>query len=496
MEWQLDEEEVLSMQLSRRALARLLGGSAAAATVTGSANAFGAPASSPSTNARTFPKGFLWGSATASYQVEGAYQEDGRGPSIWDTFSHTPGNTFQGDTGDVADDFFHRYPEDIKLMQQIGVKAFRFSIAWSRVFPTGTGTPNPKGLDFYQRMVDALLAAGIQPFCTLFHWDLPQALGDEGGWQNRATAEAFGVYAGYVAKHLSDRIGHFMTTNELSSFVEIGYKDGRHAPGLKLDAAGVAQVAHYATLAHGLGIQAIRANAKAGTQAGLAESIATICPVVESEQHIAAARIATREENARYLTAILEGKYTERYLHNLGADAPKFTDADMKAIGSPVDFIGINCYQPRYARADGSKQGYAMVPHPTSYPHMASPWLNVGPEGLYWGPRLVNELWKPKAMYITENGTSSDDVLTADGQVLDTDRVMFLRNYLSQLQRTVSEGVPVRGYFLWSLLDNYEWADGYSKRFGIVYVDFKTQKRTPKLSAEFYKTTIARNIVS
>jgi beta-glucosidase len=161
-----------------------------------------------------------------------------------------------------------------------------------------------------------------------------------------------------------------------------------------------------------------------------------------------------------------------------------------------VDFIGINCYQPRYARADGSKQGYAMVPHPTSYPHMASPWLNVGPEGLYWGPRLVNELWKPKAMYITENGTSSDDVLTADGQVLDTDRVMFLRNYLSQLQRTVSEGVPVRGYFLWSLLDNYEWADGYSKRFGIVYVDFKTQKRTPKLSAEFYKTTIARNIVS
>jgi len=480
----------LSLSFSRRTLARLVGASAAAAALPELLPA--QPGHSP----RSFPEGFLWGSATASYQVEGAAKEDGRGPTIWDTFSHTQGKTFQGDTGDVADDFYHRYPEDIKMMQQLGLKAFRFSIAWSRVFPTGIGTPNPKGLDFYNRLVDALLDANIQPFCTLFHWDLPQALADKGGWQSRETSEAFGAYAGYVAKHLSDRVQHFMTLNEMSSFVEIGYKDGVHAPGLKLAPGAVAQVAHHAVLAHGLGVQAIRANAKAGTQAGLAESVTTVCPVVETDQHIGAARTAMREENARYLTAVLEGRYTDRYLRRLGPDAPKFTDADMKAIGSPLDFVGVNCYQCHYARADGSEQGYAMVKRPTSYPHMASPWLFIGPEGLYWGPKLVTELWHPKAIYITENGTSSDDVLTPDGLCLDTDRVMFLRNYITQLQRGVSEGTPVRGYFLWSLLDNYEWADGYSKRFGIVYVDFKTQKRTPKLSAEFYKATIARNVVA
>ena len=203
-----------------------------------------------------------------------------------------------------------------------------------------------------------------------------------------------------------------------------------------------------------------------------------------------------REENARYITAVFEGRYTDRYLRRLGSDAPKFTDAEMRAIGSPLDFVGINCYAPEFVRADSSERGYSVVRRPASYPHMASPWLFVGPEGLYWGPKLVNELWHPKAIYITENGTSSDDFLTQEGVVLDTDRIMFLRNYLTQLQRVVAEGVPVRGYFLWSLLDNYEWADGYSKRFGIVYVDFKTQKRTPKLSADFYKNTIARNAVA
>ena len=249
-------------------------------------------------------------------------------------------------------------------------------------------------------------------------------------------------------------------------------------------------------LAHGLGVQAIRANAKPGTQIGLAESVRITCPVIEDDQNIGAARLAMREENARYLTAVLEGRYTDRYLRRLGPAAPKFTPADMKAIGSPLDFVGINCYAPEFVRADASEQGYAVVPRPKSYPHMASDWLYVGPEGLYWGPKLVAELWNPKAIFITENGTSSDDVVTPEGLCLDTDRVMFLRNYLTQLQRVVSEGAPVRGYFLWSLLDNYEWADGYAKRFGIVYVDFKTQKRTPKLSAQFYKATIARNIVA
>ncbi len=481
----------MSQTFSRRTLARLLGGSAAAASMPSFSSALPVSPAGP----RSFPRGFLWGSATASYQVEGAVHEDGRGPSIWDTFSHTPGKTFNGDTGDVADDFYHRYADDVRLMKDLGLTAFRFSVAWPRVFPNGTGTPNPKGLDFYHRLVDALLAAGIQPFCTLFHWDLPQALEDKGGWRSKDTSEAFGVYAGYVAKHLGDRVSHYMTLNEMRSFVDIGYRDGRHAPGLKLAPGEVAQIQHHAVLAHGLGVQAIRANAPAKTQVGLAENVEAICPVFASEEHVAAAKIAMREENAQYLTAIMEGRYTEQYLRRMAANAPKFTDAEMRTVGSPLDFVGINNYTATYVRHADSPRGYAVVPKPTSYPHMASEWLSIGPEALYWCPKLVSEVWHPKAIYITENGCSSDDKLNGEGRVLDTDRVMYLRNYMSQLQRGVSEGVPVRGYFLWSLLDNYEWADGYEKRFGIVYVDFATQKRTPKLSAEYYKATIAANTV-
>jgi beta-glucosidase len=481
-------------RFSRRTFARLLGSAALAPTAlsTLAKPALGeaAPAAPA---ARSFPKGFLWGSATASYQVEGAVKEDGRGISIWDTFSHTAGKTNNGDTGDMADDHYHLYKEDIQLMKNLGLQTYRFSIAWPRVFPDGTGTPNPKGLDFYNRMLDELLTAGIQPFCTLYHWDLPQALEDKGGWQSRDTAEAFGNYAGYVAGRLSDRVKHFMTLNEMSSFVDIGYRDGRHAPGLKLAPAGVNQVRHHALLAHGLGVQAIRAHAKPGTKVGLAENTNSCVPVIESPEHIAAATKAMRETNAGYLTAVMEGRYTDAYLAHHGAAAPKFTPADMAIIGSPVDFVGINVYTPTYVRADSSPAGFSVVRSPNSYPHMMSPWLHVGPEALYWGPKLASQIWNIKEIYITENGASSTDVPTADGHIYDSDRVMYLRNYLTQLHRGVSEGVPVRGYFCWSLLDNYEWADGYAYRFGIHYVDFATQKRTPKLSAHFYKEVIARN---
>ncbi|WP_433985046.1 family 1 glycosylhydrolase [Tunturiibacter empetritectus] len=332
------------------------------------------------------PQGFLWGSATASYQVEGAVNEDGRGPSIWDTFSHLPGKVKNGDTGDVANDHYHRYKEDVQLMKALGLKTYRFSVAWPRVFPQGTGTPNPKGLDFYNRLIDELLAADIQPYCTLYHWDLPQALEDKGGWQSRDTSEAFANYAGYVAGHLSDRVKYFMTLNEMSSFVN-GYATGRHAPGLKLPPAGVNQVRHHAVLAHGLGVQAIRAHAKPGTRVGLAENISACVPIIETPEHIAATAKAMREVNAGYLTVIMEGRYTDAYLAHAGADAPKFTDADMKAIGTPVDFVGLNIYTPTYIRADDSPAGFARIPSPDSYPHMMSPWLHVGPEALYWGPK-------------------------------------------------------------------------------------------------------------
>jgi len=444
-----------------------------------------------------FPAGFIWGSATASYQVEGGVHEGGRGTTIWDTFSHTPGKVANGDTGDMADDSYHRYKEDVALMKALGLKGCRFSVAWSRIFPTGTGAPNQQGLDYYNRVVDELLANGIQPFCTLYHWDLPQTLEDKGGWRNRDTAKLFADYAGYTAGKLSDRVTGFMTMNEIRSFTELGYSNGMHAPGIKLDAAGLAQVNHHAVLGHGMSVQAIRASAKPGTKIGLADNAEATCPVLETPEHIKAAEIAMREQNAMYLTVIMEGRYTDAYLKGLGAAAPKYTAEELKIIGSPLDFVGLNVYQPTWVRADSTKEvGYSVVDGPASYPHMLSPWLTIGPEALYWSPKLVAKNWGVKAIYITENGCSSADVLTAQDTVLDTDRVMYLRNYLGQLHRATSEGVPVKGYFLWSLLDNFEWADGYGKRFGIHYVDFNTQKRTPKLSAEFYKDVIARNGVA
>jgi len=485
-------------RISRRAFARIASAAALTpAALRALAEGTSTKTQSSAATSLSFPQGFLWGSATASYQVEGAVKEDGRGPSIWDVFSHTPGKTTDGDTGDVANDHYHLYKQDVALMKDLGLKTYRFSVSWPRIFPQGTGTPNPKGLDFYNRLVDELLAANIQPYCTLFHWDLPQALEDKvGGWQSRETSEAFGVYAGYVAKNLSDRVKHFMTLNEMSSFVDIGYRDGRHAPGLKLPPAGVNQVRHHAVLAHGLGVQAIRANAKSGTKVGLAENAEACAPVIETPDHIAAARKAMREVNAGYLTAVLEGKYTDAYLEHHGANAPKFTAADMKAIGSPIDFVGLNNYTTTWVRASTTPQGYAVVPAPDSYPHMMSPWLRVGPQGLYWAPKFIAEIWNVKEIYITENGASSTDKLTPEGQVYDSDRIMYLRNYLTQLHRAVSEGVPVKGYFVWSFMDNYEWADGYAYRFGIHYVDFKTQKRTPKLSAHFYREIITRNGVA
>jgi beta-glucosidase len=487
---------MMNDKVSRRKFAQLLGGVSAALTLPEIAQGKVLLSSDPEPqHATRFPTDFLWGSATASYQVEGAVKEGGRGPSIWDTFSHTPGKVHHGDTGDVADDYYHRYLQDIQLMRNIGLKTCRFSVAWTRIFPNGKGTPNQTGLDFYRRMVDALLEAGIEPYCTLYHWDLPQPLQDRGGWENRDTASLFADYAGYTAGQLSGKVKHFMTMNEMRTFVELGYGNGTHAPGLQLDQKRLAQLAHYVVLGHGMAVRSIRAAAKPGTMVGIADNVLPMCPVYESREHIEAARKALRQENAMFLTVVQEGRYTDEYLKRLGGNAPHFTDEEMKIIGSPMDFTGINIYQPVYVRASGSESGYEIVPPPSSYPHMYSEWLNIGPEALYWGPKLVHETWNVQRLYITENGASSADRVAADGNIYDTDRVMFLRNYLQNLQRAVSEGVPVKGYFLWSLLDNFEWADGYEKRFGITYVDFTTQKRTPKLSAAFYKQVIATNTV-
>jgi len=441
---------------------------------------------------RQFPPGFVWGCATAAYQIEGAVKEDGRGPSIWDVYSHLPGKTFHGDTGDVADDSYHLYKDDVSLLKSLGVGAYRMSISWSRIFPAGRGQANAAGLDHYKRVLDELLASGITPYVTLFHWDLPEAL--PGGWQARDTPLAFGDYAGYVACELQDRAQYFMTTNEFVCFTDLSYRFAHFAPGLALPAAQANQVRHHGILAHGLGVQAIRANAPKA-QVGLAENATVFVPVIEDDENIEAARRATRDGNAPFLTTLLEGKYPESYLEREGANAPKVEPGDMKAIGSRLDFVGLNVYTPTYVRADDSARGYAIEPYQASFPRMASPWLYLGPECIYWAVRNVCDLWKPAAIYITENGCSADDKVTAAGRIEDTDRLMYLRNHLTHLQRATSEGYPVKGYFLWSLLDNFEWLDGYSKRFGIHYVDFATEKRTPKLSAEWYRKVIARNAV-
>ena len=443
-----------------------------------------------------FPQGFRWGTATSAYQVEGATREDGRGPSIWDTFARDPGRIRDGATGESGVEHYRHYREDVALMKSLGARSYRFSIAWPRLFPAGRGTLNPKGLAFYDRLVDELLERGIEPFATLYHWDLPQALQDEGGWEQRDTALAFADYAGTVAERLGDRIGHFFTLNEIQAFIELGYGQGLFAPGLKLAPGRLAQTKHHAVLAHGLAVQAVRARARRSVRVGPAENIVAALPAVETPDNIRAAELATRELNAAYLTVMLEGRYTDAYLARLGADAPRFTEGELKAIASPVDFVGLNVYKPGAWAVAAEGPGFRLLKAPRSYPHMSAPWLMLGPEALYWAPRHVAKVWNVRDIYVTENGTSAADHPDDDGQVYDLDRIMYLRNCLTQLRRATAEGVPVRGYFLWSLLDNFEWIDGYATRFGLVHVDFATQKRTPKLSAHFYREVIARNAVA
>ncbi|HUO00405.1 MAG TPA: GH1 family beta-glucosidase [Bradyrhizobium sp.] len=445
----------------------------------------------------TFPDNFLWGTATSAFQIEGAWNEDGKGESIWDRYTHTPGNIDNNETADVAIDHYHLFREDVQHIKALGTKAYRFSISWARVFPQGTTAPNAKGLGFYDRLVDELLANGVEPFATLYHWDLPQALQDSlGGWESRDTAEAFADYAGFIGEKLSDRVRYFLTVNELSTFIELGYGTGHAAPGLKLSPARLYQARHHAVLGHGLAVQALRARARSSTKVGLADNAAAAVPAIETPENIAAAERASRELNAGYLTVILDGRYTEAYLAAAGTAAPKFTEQELQAIASPLDFVGINVYTPTYVRAAESTLGFEVLPFSKSHPRTASSWQYIGPEALYWAPRHLHNIWNVKEIYISENGCGSFDTATADGLVCDSDRIMFLRNNLSMLKRATAEGVPVRGYFHWSAFDNFEWTSGYATRFGLIGVDLATQKRTPKLSAAFYAEVIRRNALA
>ena len=450
------------------------------------------------TESYRFPSSFVWGCATSAYQVEGAAAEDGRGPSVWDTFSRLPGRIYMDHTGDVAVDQYHHCREDVQLMKWLGLDAYRFSVSWPRVFPDGSGRPNEKGLAYYDRIVDELLANGIDPWLTFFHWDLPQALEDRfGGWESRETAKYFAEYVACVTARLSDRVSNFFTINEFPCFTDMGYSSGFYPPGKTLPAQGRNQVRHNALLAHGLAVRAIRANARKPPKVGLAENSRICVPAIETDEHIAAAKRAMRQLNGHFLTAVLEGRYPDTYLEAEGRDAPKFSANDMEIIGSPLDFVGLNAYTPTYVRADGgSPAGFVTVPYSASHPRMYNTtWLYLGPEVLYWAPRLLKEVWDVNAVVISENGCPAQDKMAADGQIYDTDRVMYMRHHLIAAHRAVSEGWPLKAYFAWSLLDNFEWTFGYGTRCGITYVNYETQERVPKLSAKFYREVIAHNAV-
>ncbi len=439
-----------------------------------------------------FPRGFVWGAATAAPQIEGAATEDGKGESVWDRFSLRPNAILNGDTPGQACDHYHRYKEDFALLRKLNLRNYRLSLAWPRIFPHGDGKVNQQGLDFYRRQLDHLNALGITPWVTLFHWDLPQALEERGGWRTRGVVDAFARYADTVVPAFRDHVKHWITLNEIRCFTHHGYGDGSKAPGLREPAQVVNQTVHHALLCHGHAVRAVREHGGRGARVGLTDNCETVIPVTESPDDIAAARRAFAEGNWPILDAIYRGGYTPAYLRRCGKDRPQIARGDFDLISLPTDFLGINVYSASFIRA-GRRGRPEVVPPSPSYPCADSPWLKLTPRALYWAPRLVAETYGTKAIYITENGCGYNDDTVVNGACDDLHRVEFLRSYLKELHRAVAEGVPVKGYFVWSLLDNFEWADGYTRRFGIVHTDFKTFRRTPKLSAQWYAQVAAGN---
>jgi beta-glucosidase len=462
-----------------------------------------------------FPDGFVWGSATAAYQIEGAAAEDGRKPSIWDTFSRAPGNVHAGDTGDVACDHYHRLDEDLDLMAKLGLDAYRFSVSWPRVIPDGSGKVNPPGLDFYQRLVDGLLAREITPLLTLYHWDLPQALSDTGGWLNRETADRFVEYAVVVGEALGDRLSAITTLNEPFCSAFLGYGSGEHAPGIR-DNASALTAAHHLNLAHGRAVNALRSTTPADCQLSITLNLAQVEPATDAERDRVAARHVDDIANGVFLEPILRGAYADRLI----ADTQHITDwafvrgGDLVDIAAPIDLLGVNYYSSTKVAAveadgrpaedvplngrhhmssaamwPGTDLAYS-VPQPGPQTDMGWP---IDPGGL---TRLLTRLhseYPGMPLVVTENGAAYADVRSADGSVHDPDRVAYLRDHLLAVYRAIEAGVDVRGYYVWSLLDNFEWAWGYSKRFGIVYVDYQTLERVPKDSAWWFREVIARN---
>jgi beta-glucosidase len=434
-----------------------------------------------------FPARFLWGAATAAYQIEGAWDEDGKGESIWDRFSHTPGKVTNGDTGDVACDHYHRYLEDVRLMGYLGLKAYRFSTSWPRVLPDGRGRVNLAGLDFYDRLVDALLAANIEPFLTLYHWDLPQALQEQGGWTARETCYAYADYTALMVKRLGDRVKYWTTFNEPQVVAYDGNFTGEHAPGIQ-DPKSTFQVGHNLLVAHGLATQAIRA-IDPSLQVGIVLSQWGVDPVSDKPEDIAAAEAAWQGSVGLFMDPILRAYYPNTAWELVGENAPEIQDGDMALISQRLDYLGINFYSRGLVGATGQ-----ISPVPGSeYTEMG--WEVCAPALRRMLNRMNKDYHLPP-VYITENGAAFKDEVSADGKIHDERRLDYLRQHFIQTRLAMQDGVDVRGYFVWSLLDNFEWGHGFTKRFGIVGVDYGTLKRTVKDSGEWYRNVILTNKVS
>ncbi|MFG1942274.1 GH1 family beta-glucosidase [Nonomuraea sp. NPDC048826] len=452
-----------------------------------------------------FPENFVWGAATASYQIEGAVKEDGRGQSIWDTFSHAPGNVADGDTGDVACDHYHRYRDDVGLMRELGLAAYRFSVAWPRVQPDGRGPANPRGLAFYDRLVDELLEAGIAPYLTLYHWDLPQALEDRGGWTDRDTAYRFAEYAAVVHERLGDRVRDWATLNEPWVAAFLGYGNGVHAPGRR-NPADALRSAHHLLLGHGLAAAGLREAGAAGIML-VVNSSPVLTPAqvndpaaVPGEADAAAVDRVHALLTRQFLDPAVYGRYPEEVLAAAGRNGGTghILDGDLELINAPIDLIGINYYNPCVVEAGPGLPADAAWPGsedirfaPADAPVTAMGWPIV-PDGLSRLLVRLSEDYPDVGLMVTENGAAFDDVVE-DGRVHDADRVAFLRGHLREVGRAIEAGADLRGYLVWSLLDNFEWAEGYRRRFGIVHVDYATQARVLKDSALWYRDVIAAN---
>ena len=447
----------------------------------------------------SFREDFVWGAATSAYQIEGAVKEDGKGEHIWDVYTKEPGKIFEGHTGEVACDHYHRYKEDVQIMKEIGLKGYRFSIDWSRVLPEGTGRVNEKGIEFYDHLIDELLANDIESYITMYHWELPYELYKRGGWMNPQIVEWFGEYAKLLAERFSDRVKYFFTLNEPQCFVGLGFLNGEHAPGVKAPVRDTFEMAHNVLKAHGRAVQMLRAHARQPLMIGYAPTASMRYPATEKAEDIEAARKALFSLPADvknwhwnvtwWSDPILLGKYPEEGLAKYEPYLPKITAEDMRLISQPIDMYGQNIYNGQCVRMgeDGEPEN---VTRYEGFPKTAIDWP-VTPECLYWGPKFLYERYQ-KPIYITENGLSCHDVISLDGKVHDPNRIDFLARYLHELKRAAGE-IDLRGYFQWSLIDNFEWAKGYSERFGLVYVDYPTQKRILKDSAYWYQKIIKEN---